>query len=191
MKFLLTFLPWIVFAVAGTQLDWRYAGLIGLGLATILFVVERIKRNPLDSLVIEMSSIIYFAAITIFAFADPSSPLRTILVGLASAWLALTAWGSLAVGAPFTLGIAKRVVEREAWDHPLFRRTNVVITTVWATSFTVEAIALTMLLAFAPHASVATVIIKIAAFAVPVTFTMRYSALAEVRAQRLAAQGLL
>jgi hypothetical protein len=36
-----------------------------------------------------------------------------------SLWLALTVWGSLALGSPSTLGIARTTVPSEHWNSPL------------------------------------------------------------------------
>lgn len=186
MNYLRSFAPWIVFAVVATQLDWRPSALIGLAIAALLVIWERSTGAPLDSMVIELSGAAYFAVVSVFAFAAPDSPLRDDLLALSSAWLALTAWGSLAIGRPFTLGIARTMVERELWDNPIFRRTNVIITAVWASSFTVEAIAVATVTALAPHAVAPVVILRVAAFTVPVVFTIRYSALVRARAERAA-----
>ncbi|MEV6901621.1 hypothetical protein [Amycolatopsis sp. NPDC051372] len=75
---------------------------------------------------------------------------------------------------------------REVWDHPLFRRINVVITTVWAASFTASALAGGLLLHYAPHATVALIVIKVLGFFVPVAFTVRYTRMSRARAQQAA-----
>lgn len=187
MNYLRSFAPWIVYAVVATQLDWRYSALIGLVLSAGLVVWERRERRPWDSMVIELSAGLFFALLAVFAFADPDSVVRDQVVTLSSTWLALTAWGSLAIGRPFTLGIAKQMVEPELWRNPLFRRTNVIITAVWASAFTIEAVALGVLLAFAPHASAVVVSLKIATFVVPVLFTIRYPQVVRARALKEAA----
>lgn len=191
MNYLRSFAPWIVYAVVGTQVDWRYSALVGLALAAVIVLWERRENVPPDAMVIELSAGLFFVLLSIFAFASPDSPLRDQVVTMSSAWLALTAWGSLAVRKPFTLGIGRRMVEPEIAADPLFRRTNVVITAVWATAFTAEAIAMGILLTTAPHATAAAIVIKIAAFAVPVTFTIRYSNVVRARAMKAALQGEL
>lgn len=188
MNYLRSFAPWILYAVAGTQLDWRYSALVGLGLAVAILLWERREGVPADAMVIELSAGLFFALLSIFAFVAPDSPLHDQVVTMSSAWLALTAWGSLALRRPFTLGIGRRMVEPEVASHPLFRRTNVIITTVWATAFTVEAVALGVLLSAAPHATAAAITVKIAAFAVPVAFTLRYPSIVRARAMRAAQQ---
>ena len=50
------------------------------------------------------------------------------------------AWASLAIGKPFTAGIAKREVPQEYWGSDKFRHINRVLTSVWAVAFTATAI---------------------------------------------------
>jgi hypothetical protein len=92
---------------------------------------------------------------------------------ISMAWLALTAWGGLVVRQPFTLGIAKQQTPKELWGHPVFRRINVVITTVWAIAFTLTAAVLTAL-DLADAGTVASILAQVAGFAIPAIFTVRY-----------------
>ncbi|WP_239154693.1 hypothetical protein [Amycolatopsis sp. FDAARGOS 1241] len=102
-------------------------------------------------MIIELSAVVFFALLSGYAFADPASPLRDYVGALTDAWPALTAWGSPVVRHPFTLGIARTVPPQQVWHHPRFRRVNVVITVVWAASFTVSAAAGAFLLRPARH----------------------------------------
>jgi hypothetical protein len=184
MNYLRSFVPWIAFAVASTQLDWRYSGLVGLVLAAGSLLLERRRGKPWDTLVIELSATVFFAVLTIWSFADPGSPLHDYVGALSDAWLAITAWGSVAVRRPFTLGIAKTMVPPSVWDNPAFLRVNIVITAVWAASFTVAGVASAVLLSSAPHATGALITIKVLGFAVPIAFTVRYRQIARARAQK-------
>lgn len=60
---------------------------------------------------------------------------------LANGALAVGAWGSLLVGKPFTMDIARDSTDPSHWNHPLFIRINVVISAVWAMVLTVNAAA--------------------------------------------------
>lgn len=186
MSYLRSFAPWIIYAISTARLDWRVCALLGLVIAVGLVAWELSTGKQLDSSVIEVSAAVFFGLVSVIAFAAPDAPVHENLLALSSIWLALTAWGSLAIRRPFTLGIARTMVEPEHWDNPAFRRTNVVITMVWAISFTVEAVAAAILTAVAPHAVTPIVVLKIASFAIPVIFTIRYSALARARAERAA-----
>ncbi|WP_326837812.1 hypothetical protein VSH64_23525 [Amycolatopsis rhabdoformis] len=186
MNYLKSFVPWIGFAIVSTQADWRWSGVVGVLLAGGLLLVERGRGKAWDTLIIELSAVVFFALLSIYAFTDPASPLHDYVGASSDAWLALTAWGSVAIRRPFTLGIARTMAPPEVWDHPFFRRVNVIITSVWAASFTVSAVAGGLLLHFAPHATVALIVIKVLGFAVPVAFTVGYSRQARARAQRAA-----
>ncbi|GAA3568143.1 hypothetical protein GCM10022222_60070 [Amycolatopsis ultiminotia] len=186
MNYLKSFLPWIGFAIVSTQADWRWSGLVGLVLAGGLLATSRRQGRGWDSLVIELSALIFFAVLTVFSFSVPDSPLRDYVGALSDLWLAVTAWGSIGLRRPFTLGIAKTTTPRELWQTPAFRRVNLVITTVWAASFTVAGVAGSFLLGYAPHATVALIVLKVLGFAVPVAFTIRYVTLVRARAQKAA-----
>ena len=186
MNYLKSFLPWIAFAVVATTADWRWSGLTGLVLAAALLLLARREGRKADTLVIEWSAFAFFALLTAVAFSFPASPLKTYTGALTDAWLALTAWGSILIGRPFTLGIARTMTPRELWDNPVFKRVNVIITLVWAASFTITGIAGIALLNFAPHATAALITLKVLGFAVPVVFTIRYPRIVRARAQKAA-----
>ncbi|WP_033294605.1 hypothetical protein [Amycolatopsis jejuensis] len=186
MNYLKSFLPWIAFAIVSTQAGWRWSGLIGLVLAGGLLVLERRRGKGWSTLFIEVSALAFFAILTIWAFSDPGSPLRDYVGALTDLWLALTAWGSIAARHPFTLGIARTMVPPEIAATAVFKRVNLIITSVWAASFTVAGIAETLLLHYAPHATVALVVLKVLGFAVPVAFTVRYPRIVRARAKKAA-----
>ncbi len=181
MSYLRTFLPWIVFAVIPTN-DWQWAALLAVAISVVGIARQTRAGHPLDAQILEIGSAVYFAALAVLAFSDPHSSLHPYIASLASGALGLIAGGSLAVGRPFTLGIAKQDIPREHWDNPLFIRANVVITAVWTASFAVGCVAL----AFLAHSSVlARIVVQVAAFAIPLVFTIRYAA--HVRARGRAA----
>jgi hypothetical protein len=172
MNYLRGFVPWIAFAVL-SSLGWQWGALAGLVLAVALFADGRRKGTPLDTQVLEISTIVYFLALTVFALLAPASPVQHFVGAISMAWLALTAWGGLAVRQPFTLGIAKQQTPKEFWGHPVFRRINVVITTAWAVAFTLTAIVLTAL-DVADVGTVANIVVQVAGFVIPAIFTARY-----------------
>ncbi|WP_137812755.1 hypothetical protein [Gandjariella thermophila] len=70
---------------------------------------------------------------------------------------------------------------REVWSSPIFLRINVVITAVWAASFTVTAAALAVAGTLAPHATVPAVALNVAGIALPAVFTARYPGIVAAR----------
>ncbi|MEV8633252.1 hypothetical protein AB0395_16485 [Streptosporangium sp. NPDC051023] len=170
----LGFLPWIVYAVIATGDEWRYGALAGLVIALGVIFMDRRTGKAWDQMVIETSAAVFFVLVTLISFVDPGSPLMPYGPALVNAWLALTAWGSLAIRKPFTLGIARTMAPEEVWRTPQFYRVNAVITAVWGVAFVVAAVLLAVLLAVAPHATAAVITIKIVTFVAPMLFTIRY-----------------
>jgi hypothetical protein len=170
--------PWVAFAVLNGFADWRVgsAAALALGLA-LLAVGLRGDHTPAE-FVIEISATVFFAAVAVLAFAAPHSPPHGYTSALAMGWLAVTAWGSLAIRRPFTLGIARRGAPPEFWDHPVFRRVNNVITAGWAIAFTLSSVLAAVLEAAAPHAVALIVLVQVAGFVIPAAVTRRYSAAA-------------
>ncbi|MEU5263523.1 hypothetical protein [Amycolatopsis sp. NPDC021455] len=186
MNYLKSLLPWIAFAVVATQFDWRWSGLTGLVVSAALLLLARREGRKADTLIIEWSGFVFFVLLTAVALAFPASPLKTYTGALTDAWLSLTAWGSLAIGKPFTLGIARTTTPEKFWDNPVFKRINVILTTAWALSFTVGGLAGIALLNYAPHATFALITLKVLGFGVPVAFTILYPRKARARAQQAA-----
>jgi hypothetical protein len=181
MRYVRGFLPWIGYAAVAGATDWRYGALVGLALAVGLLVVALRAGNRPDTLVIEASAAVFFVALTAVAFAVPDAALRWYSSALSMGWLAVTAWCSLAVRRPFTLGIARAQAPRESWDSPVFYRINAVLTAVWASSFTVTAAALVGTAAVAPHATVLPIVLNVVGIALAAAFTARYPRIVAAR----------
>ncbi|QKV90823.1 hypothetical protein HUT19_02935 [Streptomyces sp. NA02950] len=180
MNYLRGFIPWIAFAVV-SSLGWQWGALAGLVIGAGLLVQQRKSGVDADALVLEGSTVVFFAGLTALSFARPHSALESYGGALALGWLAVTAWVTVAVRRPFTTGIARRQAPREVWGTPLFRRINVVITAVWATAFTLSAAALAAVHA-ADLGDTASTAVQVAGFVLPAMFTARYPERARARA---------
>ncbi|MFF4344908.1 hypothetical protein ACFY00_33925 [Kitasatospora sp. NPDC001540] len=181
MSYLRTFLPWIIFAVVPAS-QWQWAALAGLAAAVAVIAQQRRAGAGWDALIIEAGSALYFAVLAAIAFADPHSGVRTYSAALSSAVLAVIAGGSLLIGRPFTLGIAKRTTPQEFWTLKPFIRVNTVITAVWTAAFAVTAAVLAALAHGGSGHSTASLIVQVAGFVVPMVFTVRYVAAVRARA---------
>jgi len=181
MGYLVSFLPWIAYAVLPARM-WVISAAAGLVIA-IAVLVRRFRhgRSAADSM-LEISTASFFLALTIVALVAPHSDLHTYASAVSAGWLALTAWGSVALRHPFTLGIAKDQVPPEIWEEPLFLRTNMIITTVWSAAFTVSAVAQAGLRAAGGGTGVV-IAIHVAAFVLPMIFTVKYSEAVSTRAR--------
>lgn len=185
MSYLLTFAPWIAYAlISGDSPASKLWGALGGLVVSVLVLAAAFQRGSrADAVIIEIGSGLFFAALAVVAFVVPGSALLDYATALSSAALAVIAWMSLALRRPFTLGIAKRSTPTTGWDRPLFRRTNVIITTVWALSFTLSALALAVVVHQGGGTPARTAVQTIA-FAIPMLFTIRYARAARARAAR-------
>ncbi|MFE0186990.1 hypothetical protein [Streptomyces sp. NPDC058989] len=179
MNYLRGFIPWLVFAGVGS-FGWQWGALAGLVVSVVLLIADRAAGLSLDYRLLEYGTIVFFAGLSVLAFAQPDSGLKMYGSSLSMGWLALIAWVSIAVQRPFTMGIARRMAPPEVWRTPLFRRINVVLTAAWAVSFTLTASAQAVVSAYELN-TVFTVVIQVAGFVLPVRFTSSYPERAKAR----------
>ncbi|NUP38782.1 MAG: hypothetical protein HOY76_17630 [Streptomyces sp.] len=172
MNYLRGFVPWIAFAAVSSA-GWQWGALAGLLLGLHRVVQDRRAGVAADALILEHSTVVWFAALTAFSFARGDSPVQHYTGALSLGWLAATAWAGLALRRPFTLGIARRQTPAELWQNPVFLRINTVLTTAWAAAFTATA-GLVAAADAAGLGSAVSVPLQIAGFAVPAVFTARY-----------------
>ncbi len=137
MGYLRGFVPWIIAGVI-SSFDWRLGALGGIVSGLLLILQDRRRGVALDALILEVSTVVYFVVIGAVAFAGLIRVWLTTRASSPSTWLAATAWGSLAIRRPFTMGIAKRQTPREYWDMPEFVQVNDHITSAWGTGFTLH-----------------------------------------------------
>lgn len=184
MSYVMGFAPWIIWAVL-TGTNWR-VGLCAAAFASLALVVQARHRHDLDLLT--AVTFVFFAVMAVIALADLHSGLHYWTTALSAGALAVIAWVSLAVRRPFTLSIAKKQVPEEAWGHPLFLRTNDVITAVWAGAFTLSCLACALIVAANRKDSLALIVAQVLGFAVPMCFTMVYGNRAKAKGEVLARQ---
>jgi hypothetical protein len=166
------FIPWIVFAAVSSA-DWRWAAVAAVATGCFLLAAGLRGGVAADALILDISTVIYFVPLGAVAFADPHSALQSYDSAMSFAWLCLTAWLSLALRKPFTLGIAKRQTPREYWHTPGFLRVNVIITAVWAVAFTLTGAAL-VACAVGDAPTWLTVAVHVVGLASPAVFTSLY-----------------
>ena len=165
------FLSWIVFALfPNSMVAW--AALAGLAISLVLFVRERRRGIKFDALVLDIATLFFFAALGIAGFADPHARLGAWSSTLSFGWLGVVAWGSIAIGHPFTLGMARRRVGRDIWEQPAFRRSQTALTRLWAVIFTLITLALVVCV-LAHQSAVLTLFIRIAGLAIGAHLTSR------------------
>jgi hypothetical protein len=175
-----TFAPWILLAVVSGWND-QAGAVTGLVAAALLLAQDVRRGHRADSLILEMSTTVFMALLTVLAFAAPDSALMNYGASMAIGWLALTAWGTVLVGRPFTEGIARRQVSADIAATELFKRITWTIAIVWAASFTAMAVVLAFIQHAAPDNTLLLVVAKICGFTIPAVFTARYPEVAQKR----------
>ncbi|MFE7797504.1 hypothetical protein [Nocardia sp. NPDC057440] len=179
MSYLRTFAPWIAYAVIPSA-HWQWAALIAFGISAVTIARQTRAGLRAEAMIIDIGSALFFAALTVLAFVDPNTALHPYTPAISSGVLALIAGVSLAVRMPFTLGIAKQTTPRELWENPVFLRTGYIITSVWTASFAVGCLVLAVV---AHSSSTLRTSAQVAAFVIPVVFTVRYVAHIQGRTQ--------
>ncbi|MEU4130425.1 hypothetical protein [Streptomyces wuyuanensis] len=137
-------LPWIVFSVLVGPGRFEFAVAISLAIALVVLVVDRLRRPGTSVKIIEVSDVVFFAALAIvglFASAGTLRWLETYSGELSNFALVTIAFGSIAVRVPFTVQYARERVDRSLWNTRGFMHTNYVITAVWGLAFLVAAVA--------------------------------------------------
>lgn len=141
-KLLLAFSPWLAFLVIAHEGWFRLQ--LGLGVALALSVIlglTGIHRGVIlwvGLVFVSFASIASIAVIAVIGFQN----LWTIrhMGVLASGMLATVTWLSVLIRKPFTLDYARANTDRSLWNDPEFLRTNVILTSIWGTIFTLNAL---------------------------------------------------
>ncbi|MFJ9565483.1 hypothetical protein ACIRQQ_36285 [Streptomyces fuscichromogenes] len=178
MNYVRGFAPWLCYA-ALSPVDWRL-GTSAAALAALYLLAVQLRARTVDLLTTATCG--FFVVMAAIALADPGTGLQHWICALANATLAATALASLMVRRPFTLTFARAEVPREFWDSPRFLRVNMVLTAIWATGFTLGALACAAVVDYDHSATVPLVTAQVLAFVLPFAVGGRYAARARTRA---------
>ncbi len=131
----LGFVPWLLFAVISRRDTPEAAIVVGLVAAVAVALPGLLRGRPK---ILEFGTIAFFVLFGVIVFAvDPGSNDFLARYGraIATAGLALIAFGSLAAGHPFTAQYAREQVDRSVWDTDTFRVLNRRFTALWGAVF--------------------------------------------------------
>ncbi|MGP3683818.1 hypothetical protein ACTVZO_03755 [Streptomyces sp. IBSNAI002] len=184
--------PWIVFSLLVGPGRFEIAVGIALATAATLIVLSRVVNRGTSWKLLELADVVFFAALAVVGATASAGTLRwleTYAGELANITLAVIAFGSMAVGMPFTLQYAREQVDPALWHTPTFVRTNYVITAVWGLAFLVAALAggYGDLVLHNPNNIWTGWIIQILAIVAALRFTGWYPEVVRARAARAAA----
>ena len=136
LKLLLSFAPWLSFLIIaqGSLLRLKIGLVVGLVLS-IAMGLARLHRG-----VILWTGLAFFtyATVAVALFDDMWTARHMGL--MANGALALGAWLTIALKKPFSLDYAREHTDPKLWNNPAFIRSNVIITSAWALTFTVNAV---------------------------------------------------
>jgi hypothetical protein len=174
---LLTFSPWITYAVLSSVTGWQWA-LIAAAVVQAVLAVRLVRHHQLD--VLSVGTLVFFVAMSVVALIDPHSPIHRWIPAIAYGVLALIAGTSLAIGRPFTLSIAKRTTPEEVWARPEFIAINRFLTAVWSVSFATGCAICAVLIGVAGDRT-SLIVVAVLAFVVPMRITQVTAARARAR----------
>ncbi len=129
-------MPWIVFGVASGFNHWRVATGGGLILCVIYLAV--LSRRGISIKLTDWTTMIFFVIASVIMIGLRSATFTVYSAVIIWTCFALGAWGSVAVGHPFTEVYAREKAPREFWEHPVFIRLNLLMTLVWCGLMTVN-----------------------------------------------------
>ena len=131
-----SFMPWIVFGVASGLNHWRVATGGGLILCVVYLAV--LSRRGISIKLTDWTTLIFFVIASVMMIGLRSTTFTVYSAVIIWTCFALGAWGSVAVGHPFTEVYAREKAPREFWENPVFIRLNLLMTLVWCALMTVN-----------------------------------------------------
>jgi intracellular septation protein A len=172
MNILLSFGPFILFAVLMRFGDVLFALIAAAALSALLIVRERRRGKSVK--ILEAGTVVLFGGLAIFTAITHYD--WTILEArlAVDVGLLVIVLGSLLARRPFTLQFAREEVPQEFWDNPQFIATNYKISGVWAAAFVILVLA-DVIMAFYPAIPLwVGIIVTILALAGAIWFTRWY-----------------
>lgn len=133
------FVPWIIYwVVADGPSTWMF----GAVCAVIATLIMGVSAGFGGLRLLDIVTVVFFTGVTIAGMVVGAADrdwMDTYATALSSGALALMALGSLAF-VPFTAQYAPPSAPRQQWEEAAFRRTNQVLTLMWALVFALIAV---------------------------------------------------
>jgi len=131
-------LPWVLFFVLSRM--GRPAAGVFVAMLLAMYPTLVIAARGLNAKLPDWMTLAFFAIAALSIVIGGSAPLAFSKYSLVILWLLFAgmAWLSILLGAPFTMQYARELVPPEFWQHPLFLRTGLILTLVWAGVFTLN-----------------------------------------------------
>lgn len=163
MGILLAFAPFIVFAVVD-RLAGPLAGLIAGAVIALILLARDWLVVGRSVKILDIGTTLLFVGLVLYSLlAKPTWSVIAVRLCV-DCGLLLIVLASLAAGRPFTMQYAREQVRPELWNSSEFRRTNYLITSVWALAFAIMVSAEFILLytpGFPPRAGIIVIILAL------------------------------
>ncbi len=148
MGILLAFAPFIVFAIVD-RIAGPLAGLIAGALVSLILLARDWLSARRSLKILDLGTALLFAGLVLYSLlAKPAWSVIAVRLCVDSGLL-LIVLVSIVLRRPFTMQYAREQVRPELWSTPEFRRTNYMITGVWALAFAVM-VAAELILLYTP-----------------------------------------
>ncbi|MGO9605422.1 MAG: hypothetical protein ACLQAT_18875 [Candidatus Binataceae bacterium] len=169
-------LPWVVYFVVG-GFGYRTIGAFA-ALFAAAYPVVTARSHATSVKLPELAALAFFilaAGIPLLGGAIASSFWKYNFVVM---WIVFAggAWGSILLGTPFTTMYARESTPREFWETDIFRRTNFVLTLVWALLFSLNLLAVSMVIGATGLEAWIPLIVPTITVVSAFVFTARYTA---------------
>ena len=132
----MAFLPWVIFGVASGFNHWRVAAGGGLILCVVYLVL--LTRRGASIKLPDCATLAFFVIASVMIVGLRSTTFTVYSAVVVWACFAVAAWGSVAIGRPFTAAYARESAPTEFWEHPVFIRLNLLMTLVWCGLMTIN-----------------------------------------------------
>ena len=91
--------------------------------------------------IIAYTGVLFFALALVAVVLMKNALMSDYLGLLSQLFLTGATWLSVATRRPFTISYARKVVAEEYWEHPIFIKRNMQISSIWGAAFTISLIA--------------------------------------------------
>ena len=140
MQILLALAPFLVFAVID-RVGGSLAGLFSGAIVALLFLGREWSIQKRSPKILDVGTALLFSGLALYLLSAKPAWSVIVVRFCVDCGLLLIVLISLMVGKPFTLQYAREQVDSEYWESPEFRRTNYVISSIWAAAFAVMILA--------------------------------------------------
>lgn len=176
---LISFSPWIVFGIISGH---SLASLeIALGVSLVLTILIS-YRDLKKKMIVSWVTLIYFLITCLLVIVLHQYAIIPFIGIASSAVLTLIAFGTIAVGLPFTMQYARQEVPQERWNDPVFIRINRDMTAGWGLLFLVGLINSVIQFSYPDFLGILGDAVMYITIVVGMVFTMKYPAYAKKKA---------